>query len=599
MWKQEQRKPQNGAGNGAGLRSYIDLNQDELEKLRQMHRLQGTDEENGSLSRPAAASEHLRYRAYTLKNFRELPQVQRLSKDQQFAIEVVAQVLPFKTNSYVVEDLIDWDRVPDDPMFVLNFPQRDMLLPRHFQEMAALLRRGAAKGEIEAAANRIRLELNPHPAGQLDHNVPTLGETRLTGMQHKYRETVLFFPSNGQTCHAYCTFCFRWPQFVGMDELKFAMRETDLLIEYVRAHPEVSDVLFTGGDPMIMRTRNLARYILPLVEARLPNLRTIRIGTKALGYWPYRFLTDEDADDVLELFRQVTASGTHLAFMAHFNHPRELRTEAVKAAIARIRETGAEIRTQSPLMRNINDSAEVWADMWRQQVQLGCIPYYMFVARDTGAQHYFSLPLVRAWEIYREAHNAVSGLGRTVRGPIMSADPGKVEVLGVSEVGGEKVIALRMLQGRNPDWAMRPFFAEYDEEAIWLSELRPAFGEQRFFFEEELERKYREDEARQRGLGPNEAKGARRTTPPIAIARKHDYNAANSLINVVRQEDHEEQAYHRRHRRLRYRGPGHRPSVQTGDNIRPPEGLHRCLRLGPVPGVLRLRSDPDGTRRTV
>jgi len=444
-----------------------------------------------------------RYRSYRVRNFRDLPQLQLLSPEEQFAIEVVAQVLPFKTNSYVVEELINWDDVPQDPLFVLNFPQREMLLPHHFKEIADLLRSGADKSEIEMVANRIRLELNPHPAGQLNHNVPTLGDTRLTGMQHKYEETVLFFPSDGQTCHAYCTFCFRWPQFVGMEELKFAMRETELLVDYVRAHPEVTDVLFTGGDPMTMCTPKLASYVDALLEARLPNLRTIRIGTKALSYWPYRFLTNDDARDVLALFRRITGAGIHLAFMAHFSHPRELSTDAVREAIARIRETGAEIRTQSPLLRNINDRPEVWSEMWQQQVELGCIPYYMFVARDTGAQHYFSVPLVRAWEIFRDAYQHVSGLGRTVRGPSMSADPGKVEILGVTKVGGEKVIALRMLQGRNPDWVMRPFFAKYDAKATWLSELRPAFGEERFFFEEELERRYHARKARRHGRRSN------------------------------------------------------------------------------------------------
>jgi L-lysine 2,3-aminomutase len=275
-----------------------------------------------------------------------------------------------------------------------------------------------------------------------------------------------------------------------MDELKFATRETELLIEYVRAHPEVTDVLFTGGDPMTMCTRKLAHYLDSLLKARLPNLRTIRIGTKALSYWPYRFLTDDNGDNVLDLFRRVTGAGIHLAIMAHFNHPRELSTDAVKEAIARIRKTGAEIRTQSPLLRNINDRPEVWSEMWQQQVQLGCIPYYMFVARDTGAQHYFSVPLVRSWEIFRDAYQHVSGLARTVRGPSMSADPGKIEILGVTKVADKKVIVLRMLQGRNPDWVMRPFFARYDAKATWLSDLRPALGEKRFFFEEELERRY-------------------------------------------------------------------------------------------------------------
>jgi KamA family protein len=432
-----------------------------------------------------------RYQAYTLANFRDIPQVkEHLTAGQVFAIDVVARVLPFKTNSYVVDQLIDWGSVPDDPIFVLNFPQREMLEPEHFDAMAALVRREAPKEEIEALANRIRRTLNPHPAGQMEHNVPVHNGVRLTGMQHKYRETVLFFPSNGQTCHAYCTFCFRWPQFVGMDELKFAMRETELLVDYLRDHPEVTDVLFTGGDPMVMRTKNLERYIRPLLEAKLPNLHTIRIGTKALSYWPYRFTTDEDAGEVLDLFREIEAAGLHLAIMAHFNHDAELRTQAVEEAIARIKATGAEIRTQSPLMRRINDDPLVWSQMWRRQVDLGCIPYYMFIARDTGAQDYFSVPLVRAQEIFREAYTSVSGICRTVRGPSMSADPGKVEVLGVTEVMRRRVLMLRMIQGRNPDWAMRPFFAEYDEEATWLSDLVPAFGGEQFFWEQELQEIY-------------------------------------------------------------------------------------------------------------
>ena len=127
----------------------------------------------------------------------------------------------------------------------------------------------------------------------------------------------------------------------------------------------------------------------------------------------------------------------------------------------------------------------MWAKMWTKQVQLGCIPYYMFVVRDTGAQHYFGISLVKAQEIFRNAYKKVSGLGRTVRGPSMSATPGKVQVDGVVTVMGEKVFSLRFLQGRNPEWVQRPFFAKYDENAIWLDDLKPAF-EEKFFFEDEL-----------------------------------------------------------------------------------------------------------------
>jgi hypothetical protein len=94
------------------------------------------------------------------------------------------------------------------------------------------------------------------------------------------------------------------------------------------------------------------------------------------------------------------------------------------------------------------------------------------------------VPLARAWHIYREAIKQVSGLSRTVRGPSMSATPGKVEIQGESEVAGEKVFVCRFIQGRNPDWVQRPFFAKYNERATWLTDLKPAFGEQHFFFDE-------------------------------------------------------------------------------------------------------------------
>ena len=132
-----------------------------------------------------------------------------------------------------MEELINWEDVPNDPIFTLTFPQRDMLGPEHFESIAALMRNGASRKGISDKANEIRLTLNPHPAGQMEHNVPIMEEERLAGMQHKYRETVLFFPSAGQTCHAYCTFCFRWPQFVGMGDFKFAMKEANELVEYL------------------------------------------------------------------------------------------------------------------------------------------------------------------------------------------------------------------------------------------------------------------------------------------------------------------------------------------------------------------------------
>jgi KamA family protein len=397
------------------------------------------------------------------------------------AIEVVGRVLPFKTNNYVVEQLIDWNNIPDDPVFTLSFPRREMLFPEQYDRVKTLIDR-RDHSALDRYVQELRLGLNPNPSGQW-HNIPEIDGDRLDGMQHKYRETVLLFPKQGQTCFAFCSFCFRWPQFANMEDLKFSMKnDIEPYLKYIRSHPEITDVLFTGGDPMTMSCAVLENYIEPLLSPEMQNMRTIRIGTKSLSYWPYRYTSDKDADDIIRLFERIVKSGKHLSIMAHFNHSVELSTDEVKKAINRIRSTGAQIRTQSPVLRHVNDNPNVWAAMWQKQVELGCTPYYMFVARETGAKHFFELPLVRCQEIFRQAYQKVSGIARTARGPSMSCYFGKIQVLGVEEIDGRKVFVMRFIQGRNPDWVARPFFAEYDPNATWITQLKPAAGD-KFFFE--------------------------------------------------------------------------------------------------------------------
>jgi KamA family protein len=425
------------------------------------------------------------FRAYTAKHLDQLTARAGLTEADRLAVRAVATVLPFRTNEYVIERLIDWTAAPDDPIYRLVFPQADMLPEADIKPIADMLSRGAPDREIQAAARQLRMRLNPHPAGQLALNIPAISDEPLPGVQHKYPETVLVFPKQGQTCHAYCTYCFRWAQFVGEPDLKMATDDMGRVTAYLGAHREVTSVLITGGDPMIMGAGVLRHYIEPLLDPRLDHIESIRIGTKSLAYWPQRFLTDPDADDTLRLFEEVAATGKTLAFMAHFSHPRELEPELVAAAVGRIRSTGAIIRTQAPLIRTINDDAQVWRDMWRAHLRLGMVPYYMFVERDTGPQGYFAVPLARAYDIFRDAYSSVSGLCRTVRGPSMSATPGKVCIDGVAEIAGQQVFALHMIQARDPSLVGRPFFAQFDPEAVWLSDLRPAFAS-RFPFESEV-----------------------------------------------------------------------------------------------------------------
>jgi KamA family protein len=420
---------------------------------------------------------------FSESKFDQIPQLRALPQEQRFAMNVVSRVLPFRVNQYVLDELIDWSRVPEDPVFQITFPQKRMLNDAHFDRIASLLVRDASSVDVNAAVTEIRAQLNPHPAGQLQRNVPQLDGVPLPGMQHKYRETVLFFPAQGQTCHSYCTFCFRWAQFIGNKSLKFASGNVDQLTTYLAQQRAVTDVLITGGDPMVMGARHVARYIDALLQPELEHVQNIRIGSKSLTFWPQRYVTDRDADDLLRVFDRAIRAGKHVTFMAHVDHWRELESDICQRAIRRIRDTGVVIRSQAPLLRHVNDDADVWSTMWRKQVKLGIVPYYMFVERDTGARQAFDVPLARCYEIYRDAIQRVSGLARTVRGPSMSTDPGKIEIQGVTEIGGEKVFVLRFLQARDPALVQQPFFAKYDEHATWLNHLVPAFGHDRFPFE--------------------------------------------------------------------------------------------------------------------
>jgi KamA family protein len=423
---------------------------------------------------------------YGLRDIDNIPQLHSLSSEQKFELKVVSHVLPFRVNNYVIENLVDWDNIPEDPIYQLTFMQRGMLTENQFNRMADALLKNKSSDEIRNVSNEIRLELNPHPAGQMTLNIPRLDDKPIPGVQHKSRETVLIFPSAGQTCHSYCTFCFRWAQFVGMTDLKFATEESSKFQRYLVSKKDVTDVLITGGDPMVMSAKNLAAYIEPLLSPELEHIKNIRIGTKSVSYWPYKFTTDKDADDILRLFEKVTKAGKLLAVMGHYNHWKELSTEVAQEAVRSIRSTGAQIRSQSPLVKHVNDDPAVWARLWKDQVKYGIIPYYFFIERNTGAEEHFAIPLNRAFEIYREAYKQISGLNRTVRGPSMSALPGKVSIEGITKLYGEKVFVLTLLQARNPEWVKRPFFAKFSNTATWLNELRPAFGEEKFFFQDEL-----------------------------------------------------------------------------------------------------------------
>lgn len=426
-------------------------------------------------------SEH-EFKAYNKKSLNKISYLNNLDPEIKQDIEICTNIMPFRVSSYVIEELIDWDKVPDDPIFQMTFPQPEMIGMENFNKLKSFYLNGNINSFKDEVRN-IHFTMNPHPAGQKDLNVPVMDNKALPGMQHKYDETVLFFPSQGQLCHSFCTYCFRWAQFIGLQDLKFSSKEKESLYRYIKINPQITDLLFTGGDPMVMKASVIQKYVEPFLNEKPDHLQNIRFGTKALAYWPYRFFEDKDSDDLMRLFENIVDKGYHLAIMAHFSHYRELETPAVEKAIKRLKSIGVQIRCQAPLIKNINDKSIIWEKMWKDQVRLGAVPYYFFVERDTGPKKYFEIPLIRAFEIFTNAYKNVSGLARTVRGPSMSAGPGKILVEDIAEINGEKIFVLKFVQSRIKEYINKVFFAKFDEKATWIDDLKPAFGEKEFFFE--------------------------------------------------------------------------------------------------------------------
>jgi len=157
-----------------------------------------------------------RYRAITLhavdKVAEKHPEIIQHLED----IRLSGLIFPFKASPYLVDELIDWsvgtDKVRDDPFYRLVFPTLEMLSDEHREKLIKAKDDGDPS-VIMKVVGEIRGDLNPHPAGQKTLNAPKSKsqetQSSLTGVQHKYSETVLVFPAAAQTCHAYCTYCFR------------------------------------------------------------------------------------------------------------------------------------------------------------------------------------------------------------------------------------------------------------------------------------------------------------------------------------------------------------------------------------------------------
>lgn len=356
------------------------------------------------------------------KYYHSLRQLAEIPPDERQELEIVARKYAFRTSEYYT-GLIDWND-PADPIRRLIIPQ-----------VAELSDYGRLDASNEAAV------------------------TVAKGVQHKYPHTVLLLCN--EVCGGYCRYCFRKRLFMnGNDEATHDVSEG---IRYIAGDPNVTNVLLTGGDPLMMSSRHLADIIGQL--RAIPHVRIIRIGSKMPAFDPHRLLADEVLHATL---RQHSTARKRIYLMAHFDHPRELTDAAVECIDSFIR-AGVICVNQCPLLAGINDDPAVLAEMYRELSFIGCPPYYLFQGRPTAGNEPFQVPIVRGWDIFRQALRIGSGLARRARF-VMSHETGKVEILGVDT----QYIYLRYHRARDPELRGQFLRCHRDDNACWLDDLRPA-----------------------------------------------------------------------------------------------------------------------------
>lgn len=359
-----------------------------------------------------------------VKYVRDIDKIPNIPPNEREKLKRVAERYVFRANDYYL-GLINWD----DP----NDPIKQLIIPRE-EELSDW-------GKLDAS------------------NEAAVTITR--GVQHKYPHTVLLLCN--EVCGAYCRYCFRKRLF--MDENDEVTNDVSEGIRYIASNPNVTNVLLTGGDPLLMSTRRLTEIIEAL--RAIDHVRIIRIGSKMPAFDPWR-LTNDAA--LQALFRKHSLPRKRIYLMAHFDHPRELTDAAVNGIDCFIK-CGVICVNQCPLIKGINDDPMVLAEMYRELAWMGCPPYYLFQGRPTAGNEPYEVPIVRGWNIFREALRHGSGLARRAR-YVMSHETGKVEIMAVDE----KHIYLRYLRAKDESNRGKYMVYQRNDEAYWLDQLDPAEG---------------------------------------------------------------------------------------------------------------------------
>lgn len=353
------------------------------------------------------------------KYITSVQKIAELTAEEKASAARVSEKFVFRTNDYY-QGLIDWDD-PRDPIRRLVIPDA-----RELNEW----------GQLDASHEEIY--------------------TKVPGLEHKYADTALLLCND--VCGAYCRFCFRKRLF--MDANDEVVRDVSAGIEYIRRHREISNVLLTGGDPLIMSTSRLQPIIGQL--RGIPHVRIIRLGSKIPAFNPFRITEDPALHAMFD--RYSTPETGRIYVMCHFNHPVELTPEA-RSGLQCLQAHSAVTINQTPLIEGVNDDPRILGELMSELSYLGVPPYYVFQCRPTEGNESYALPVEQAFRIFEEALARASGLARRARF-VMSHATGKIEVVGLT---ADRVL-LKYHRAADPRLTGRIMMFRRNPDACWFDD---------------------------------------------------------------------------------------------------------------------------------
>jgi KamA family protein len=349
-----------------------------------------------------------------------------LSEDEEEMLREVVGQHPMNIPRYYLSLLNEYDT--NDPIRKLALPSEDELIV------------AGSMGET-----------TKDPYGDDKHN-------KGNGVLHKYPYSALIVATD--YCSMYCRHCFR-KAIVGLPNDK-TVENFQRAATYIREHKEITNVIISGGDPLLINTRRIKKILESLVD--IDHVNYVRIGTRTPVVYPMRFFDD----DLLKCFEEFNKHKT-LYLPTHFNHANEI-TNIAKEAVLRIRQTGVTVNNQAVLLEGVNDSASDIENLMNGLVTIGVNPYYLYQCMPVSrVRHHFQVPLKKGIDIVDEAKLRLDGYAKRFKF-IMGHDIGKIEICG--RISDKLILKQIHSRPEEPENASRMMVMALDDKVGWLDDMR-------------------------------------------------------------------------------------------------------------------------------